>query len=202
MNYQHKTKSSWTKYLRQLVHDDRHGSWFAFSLTSELPPASVIKKLARRCEANSISAQTSSADSIARVRRRGVCAFVVPSVSAAGHTHTHGMVRVPKMFSQPGWEMDIQEHGTTIRIDVPLMLAEVFRTQYGEHADTAFININILNDGRRAVVLGHNDDFDERRTYRYWTKTEDGEVRNLNDAEFVPHWVRAALPNANTERPH
>lgn len=202
MNYQHDTKASWKKYLRQLVHDDRHGSWFAFSLTSEIPPASIIKKLARRCEAQSISAQTSSADSIARVRRRGVCAFIVPSVSAAGHTHTHGMVRVPTMFSQPRCEMDIRDHGIAIRIDVPLMLAEVFRTQYGEHTDSAFINLNILNDGCRAVALGHNGALDDTRTYRYWTKTEDGEVRSLNDAEWVPHWVRAALPNANTERPH
>lgn len=202
MSYPHDTKASWNKYLRQLIHDDCHGSWFVFSLTSELPPTSIINKLARRCEAQSVSAQTSSADSIARVRRRGVCAFIVPSVSGAGHTHTHGMVRVPKMFSQPRWEMNIQEHGTTIRIDVPLVLAEVFRTQYGEHTDAAFINLNILNDGSRAVALGHDYAFDETRTYRFWTKTEDGEVRNLNDAEWVPHWVRAALPNANTERPH
>ena len=183
----HAANNSWRLWCRQLIHDDTHGVWFAFTLNSPLSVGVLLPKLARRCEAVCQHLRLEPSHSRARTRRRGVCAFVVPAVSAGQHEHCHGMLRVPRLFAEPWMPITIREHSAAITIHAPQLLTEVFRTQFGTHTDTAFMDLNVMNDGTKAVPLSDDPKAADKRAWNYWTKKTDGEWRAFEHAIFTPH---------------
>ena len=60
-------------------------------------------------------------------------------------------------------------------------------------------NINLTHDGDRVVLL-HENAAIRASVIAYYQKTKDGEVRDFTQAQFIPHIIRKALPNANTTK--
>ena len=60
-------------------------------------------------------------------------------------------------------------------------------------------NINLTHEGDIAVLL-HENAAVRAAVLAYYQKTNDGEVRDFTQAQFIPHIIRKALPNANTTK--
>ena len=192
-------KTSWCLWLRQTIHDDAHGTYFAASLNTHITHDVLVPKLDRRCQFQNTALDLKETDSHARIRRRGTCVFVLPALSALGNHHYHLLIRVPKLYAEPWMPCDIHEHSRTISIDAPVIVRDVFRTRFGKTTDRAFTDLHILNDGRAAVPIEFGDL--DGVVMRYWKKRKDGEWRSFDHAEWVPLNVRTALPSGNTTRP-
>ena len=191
-------KNSWCLWLRQLIHEDTHGKYFAASLNTHLTPDVLVAKLDRRCQFQNVELNLRNKDSNARKRRRGTCAFVLPALSALGNRHYHLLIRVPRLYAEPWLPCDIHEHSRTISIDAPTIVSGIFHTRFGTHTDRTFTDLHILNDGRSAVPIEPGDL--DARVMGYWQKRSDGEWRSFDHAEWVPMNVRTALPSGNTTR--
>lgn len=191
-------KKSWCLWLRQTIHDDAHGLYFAASLNTHITHDVLVPKLDRRCQFQNTTLNLKETDSQARIRRRGTCVFVLPALSALGDHHYHLLIRVPKLYAE--WmPCDIHERSQTISIDAPAIVSGIFRTRFGTTTDRTFTDIHILNDGRVAVPIEPGDL--DARVMGYWKKRKDGEWRSFDHAEWVPLNVRTALPSGNTTRP-
>lgn len=216
MQLDEQVKDSWKRWNKQLLNDDAYGHWFAFTLTTHLTDKFLWRKFERRCafamNANGLEPPLLPTDAMPTrtdIRKQGVVVFVLPSVSREGHKHFHGMCRTP--MNQPLTTLTIWETNKPQNIVVPMSLRQVFEVRFGKGVDGTFRNINILHDQVPCEVLGMKCqgtalpldselDIASHRVLNYWNKTKDGEHRDFSNGEWVPHWVRHALPSADTTR--
>lgn len=221
---QARSNASWARYLAQLINDDKLGAYYSFSLTT---PASleVIKPLLyRRCLAATNlhnptpRRQLNRAElekwSRSQIAHRGTMVFLLPSTSAAGLYHFHGLVRTPREFCDALLPMKHYREGKREEVMVPQEVDFVFGVHRADDKGNNLLrNINITtprddNDDdntdapstpRQAVLL-HEDEPARTNVLAYYQKTNDGEVRDFTNAQFIPHIIRKALPNANTTK--
>lgn len=207
---------SWKLWNRQLLNDDKYGDWYAWTLTTHLTPRFLFKKFERRCafvmSKHGLSVPLLPSDPLPSrtlARRHGVAIFVLPAVSVHGHQHFHGLARVPR--SQPLETFTVREQEVKQTLRVPRDIAVIFQTRFGRGVDGTFSDVNILHDNTpvicggveciaTALPVNERLDIAEHRVVNYWDKTSDGEVREFGSGEWVPLWVRQALPSADTSR--
>lgn len=211
---QARSNASWARYLAQLITDDKLGAYCSFSLTT---PASleVIKPLLyRRClTATNLHNPTPRRQlnrtelekwSRSQLAHRGTMVFLLPSTSAAGLYHFHGLVRTPREFCDALLPMKHYREGKREEVMVPQEVDFVFGVRRDKGNDL-LRNINITTPRNAPstpcqAVLLHEDEPARTNVLAYYQKTEDGEVRDFTQAVFIPHIIRKALPNANTTK--
>jgi len=211
-----RAKHSWGKWNRQLLNDDVRGNYFAFTLTTHLTYPFLKRKLERRCayamDKRGLAVPLTDRDAMpsrTSVRCDGIAVYVLPAVSAHEHKHFHGLIRVPKQSSLT--VMTIRTNEQPAEIVVPLDVMTVFQTRFGKGHDYAFRDINVLHDhlprthdGAECVgtALPLNDSISvaDHRVHQYWQKTSDGERREFGEGDWIPNWVRLALPSADTTK--
>jgi len=214
---QNRVSCSWEKYLAQLINDDTTGCYCAFSLITPAPLEVLLRTLHSRCirATNIHNPKPCSRLHRSELRKwkrreiadRGSMVFLLPAISSAGTQHFHGLVRTPREFSHALLTMNHYCEGKKVRVIVPQEVTFVLGRIRRDNAGNDILrNINIHThrtlwslpvDDERASLL-HLDADARTSVLAYYTKTSDGEVRDFNNAHFVPHIIRKALPLANT----
>lgn len=204
-NNPHEVVEAWKRYNEQLLHDDIHGMWFAFTLTTTFTTHQLHKTLLVRAETVGKLCGLHAHNQTAGTRKhRGICAFLLPAVSYQGFPHYHGLLRVPSAYCCDPKPLTINEHGTEKVIFVPSSVREYFRL----FPVRAELNLHLLYDTRDdltgqshyALPLHEDPQTASTRALSYWSGRSDGELRRFDQAVFIPWEVRAALPNADTTK--
>ena len=125
--------------------------------------------------------------------------FLLPSTSAAGLYHYHGLVRTPREWSHSLLPLTHYVNGKKEEVKVPTAVDFVLGKVRKDASNDLLRNINLTHDGERAVLL-HENAAIRASVIAYYQKTKDGEVRDFTQAQFIPHIIRKALPNANTTK--
>ena len=126
--------------------------------------------------------------------------FLLPSTSASGLYHFHGLVRTPREWSHSLLPINHYVNGKKEEVRVPQEVDFVLgNVRQDESANNLLRNINLTHDGDRVVLL-HENAAIRAAVIAYFQKTNDGEVRDFSAAQFIPHIIRKALPNANTTK--
>ena len=206
---QTKSNASWGKYLNQLVGDDVLGAYCAFSLTTTASIEILARILRRRCLAatnlhnpiprrqlNRVELKKWSRSQIAH---RGTMVFLLPSTSASGLYHFHGLVRTPREWSHSLLPINHYVNGKKEEVRVPQEVDFVLGKVRRDASNDLLRNINLTHVGDIAVLL-HENAAVRASVIAYYQKTNDGEVRDFSAAQFIPHIIRKALPNANTTK--
>ena len=206
---QARSNASWGKYLDQLVNDDVLGAYVSFSLTTTASIDVLARVFHRRCLAatniyNPIPRSTLNRKEIRKWSRsqlahRGTMVFLLPSTSAAGLYHYHGLVRTPREWSHSLLPLTHYVNGKKEEVKVPTAVDFVLGKVRKDASNDLLRNINLTHDGDRVVLL-HENAAIRASVIAYYQKTKDGEVRDFTQAQFIPHIIRKALPNANTTK--
>lgn len=179
--YNSELSRRWTNWLRQHLHDDTKGIYFAFTLTTSYAEFTLKKKFETRCLDR---------------RHRGTFVFLLPATSARGHKHYHGLIRVPATDIFGFTDVTIQEHGWDKSISVPWALRSLLWNNLTENPHSTFGNLHLRNcdtgRGYRVDPLMFQSDTADS-VIDYWKKTLDHELRDFSEGEFIPHNVRASV---------
>lgn len=171
----------WTNWLKQHLHDDTKGIYFAFTLTTDYSGFALRKKFETLC--------------LDRLHR-GTFVFLLPATSARRHKHYHGLIRVPATDIFGFTEVTIQEHGWDKSISVPWVLRSLLWNDLTKNRYSTFGNLHLRNEatdrGYRVAPLTFQSDTADS-VVDYWTKTFDHELRDFSEGEFIPHSVRASI---------
>lgn len=190
------------RWLEQIIHDDSqsHGRWCFFTLTGPYLPR-LPERFTEQCNAASdvtFPHQWPSAQgSNARLRTFGCCVALVPSRSAAGTLHYHGLCRVPVI----GVEDPLYWSRVTIfenQVETTIRAPHIVRRIFWRNNSSVFGNLHLGNDGTQLQFLETREE--RERVCSYLSKSEDGEVRGLDQMEWAPERVRAALKVRNNDR--
>ncbi len=189
--YNAKVSKSWTNWLKQHLHDDTKGRYFAFTLTTNYSDFVLRKKLENHC---------------LDPHHSGTFVFLLPATSASGHKHYHGLIRVPASDATVGvTEVTIEEHGQDKTIHVPWVLRSLLWNSYTINPHSTFGNLHLrhvpTSDGYRVEPLIFNSDIADS-VIHYWKKTLDHELRDFSEGAFIPHDVRAAIKVRTGRDPH
>ena len=206
---QARSNASWGRYLNQLIGDDVLGVYCSFSLTTTASIDVLARVFHRRCLAatniyNPIPRSTLNRKEIRKWTRsqlchRGSMVFLLPSTSASGLYHFHGLVRTPREWSHSLLPLTHYVNGKKEEVKVPTAVDFVLGKVRKDASNDLLRNINLTHDGDIAVLL-HENAAVRAAVLAYYQKTNDGEVRDFSAAQFIPHIIRKALPNANTTK--
>ena len=125
--------------------------------------------------------------------------FLLPAFSAAGLYHYHGLVRTPREYSHDVLPITHYVNGKNQEVMVPQEVDFVLGKFRKDDSSNLLRNINLTHEGDIAVLL-HENATVRAAVLSYYQKTKDGEVRDFTQAQFIPHIIRKALPNANTTK--
>ena len=125
--------------------------------------------------------------------------FLLPSTSASGLYHFHGLVRTPREWSHSLLPLTHYVNGKKEEVKVPTAVDFVLGKVRKDASNDLLRNINLTHEGDIAVLL-HENAAVRAAVIAYYQKTNDGEVRDFSAAQFIPHIIRKALPNANTTK--
>ena len=184
-----KLTNAWCRWLKQAIHDDHYGHWVAFTLTTRYRLAVLAERITERCQA--VDGWTPEHSDL-RMRRFGLCAYILPAVSAAKHAHFHGLLRLPRSEcpSDADWvSATVQESSSGLSILVPPIL----RTLLWKKADSpqsTLGNIHLRHaDGRVELLTAKSS----QSVLSYWNQHRDGEHRDFDEAVFAPWGMRNVL---------
>ena len=184
-----RTTNAWCRWLNQLLHDDHDGYWIAFTLTTRYSLNALAKRMSDRCQMVDGYQPT---DSDQRQRRNGLCAYILPAVSAAKHRHSHGLLRIPRSACPPDTDwvpVTISESSRPLVIRVPSILQRLLWAKPTAKTST-FGNLH-LRHRNGAVDLLTKKTADS--VWSYWNQSRDGEHRNFDEGVFAPWRMRSAL---------
>ena len=182
-------KNTWCRWLKQAIHDDHYGHWVAFTLTTRYRLSVLAERFTDRCQA--VDGWTAEHSDL-RMRRSGLCAYILPAVSAAKHAHFHGMLRLPRSECPPDADwvpVEIREDSSPLSIRVPPIL----RTLLWKKADSpqsTFGNIHLRHTDGRVELLTQKSG---QSVLSYWNQHRDGEHRDFDEAVFAPWGMRNVL---------
>lgn len=166
----------YVRWLDQHLHDDSKGRYAAFSLSTSYVVKSIRKRLEARCLDETF-------------------VFLLPSVSAGGNEHFHGLVRIPeRSTTDPRYWVPalISEESKDLGIYVPLSIRNIFWNPHSTQLESNLGDLHFDNDGERVHLFTHQRGH-AYRVFRYWKKRRDGEIRHFGESEFIPHRNRAAI---------
>ena len=181
-------KNTWCRWLKQAIHDDHYGHWVAFTLTTRYRLSTLAERFTERCRL--VDGWTAEHSDL-RMRRSGLCAYILPAVSAANHSHFHGMLRLPRSECPPDADwvpVEIRESRQRPTILVPPIL----RTLLWKKADSpqsTFGNIHLRHTDGRVELLTQKSG---QSVLSYWNQNRDGEHRDFEAAVFAPWGMRRA----------
>ena len=184
-----RTTNAWCRWLDQLIHDDHLGYWVAFTLTTRYSLTDLEKKMTDRCQLIDGKQPT---DSDQRQRINGLCAYMLPAVSAAKHRHIHGLLRIPHATCPPitDWvTVTISESSHPLEIRVPSILQRLLWAKPTAETST-FGNLHLRHrDGAVELLTQKTAD----SVLSYWNQSRDGEHRNFDEGVFAPWRMMGAL---------
>ena len=184
-----KLTNTWCRWLKQAIHDDHYGHWVAFSLTTRYRLSTLAERFTERCRL--VDGWTAE-HSESRMRRSGLCAYILPAVSAAKHAHFHGLLRLPRSecLSDADWvSATIQESSSPLSIRVPPILRTLLWKK-PDSPQSTFGNIHLRHTDRRVELLTPKSG---QSVLSYWNQNRDGEHRDFDEAVFAPWGMRHAL---------
>jgi len=181
--------NTWCRWLKQAIHDDHYGHWVAFSLTTRYRLSTLAERFTERCRL--VDGWTAE-HSESRMRRSGLCAYILPAVSAAKHAHFHGLLRLPRSEcpSDADWvSATIQEDSSPLSIRVPPILRTLLWKK-PDSPQSTFGNIHLRHTDGRVELLTQQSG---QSVLSYWNQNRDGEHRDFDEAVFAPWGMRRAL---------
>ena len=108
----------------------------------------------------------------------GLCAYILPAVSAAKHAHFHGMLRLPRSECPPDAEwvpVEIQEDSSPLKISVPPILRTLLWKK-PDSPQSTFGNIHLRHTDRRVELLTAKSG---QSVLSYWNQNRDGEHQSF-----------------------
>lgn len=199
-----KAAEAFSRWLRQMIHDDKNGRYIAFSLNTryELDTLRALMEERTWMVAHDVHGLTRE-DTGAKLRAFGIFFFLLPATSSSGNKHYHGMIRIPAndVPEKEHWTwVNIKEQGKTTPLFVPRLVADLLFPRSRQSGNSAFGDLHLRNDGTHLSFLDWKSPTAES-VLQYWMKESDGELRHFSEGEFVPHKVRAALPIRQGRQP-
>lgn len=197
---------AWCRWLRQLIHDDVYGVYFAFSLTpTKQNLTSTISNIRHRIDRTNATFGVFAGTGRQVIKRHGAMVFLLPAVSQNTHLHLHGAVRLPRLHCDDWVPTRIKDDNAPTDIFAPLPVRGlVFPTRYGTKSDKTFFDLHICHDNGRMVDLRDDWQIADHRVLEYWNNRSNpiavSEWRVFEESDAYPHYVRLALPCANTQR--
>ena len=182
-------KNTWCRWLKQAIHDDHYGHWVAFTITTRYRLSTLAERFTERCRL--VDGWTADHSDL-RMRRSGLCAYILPAVSAAKHAHFHGLLRLPRSEcpSDADWvSATIQEDSSPLSIRVPPILRTLLWKK-PDSPQSTFGNIHLRHTDGRVELLTQQSG---QSVLSYWNQNRDGEHRDFDEAVFAPWGMRRAL---------
>jgi hypothetical protein len=168
--------NQWIRWLNQHLHDDKNGRYAAFSLSTSYSVESIRKRFEARCPDETFI-------------------FLLPSVSAGGNEHFHGLVRIPERATTDlrSWvPVLISEDNSDLGIYVPQPIKSIFWNPRSTQLESNLGDIHFSSDGERIKLFTYRNG-NAQGVFRYWKKRRDGEIRHFGEGEFIPHRNRTAI---------
>ena len=184
-----KVANAWCRWLKQVIHDDAYGHWVAFTLTTRYRLSVLAQRFTERCRL--VDGWTADHSDL-RMRRSGLCAYILPAVSAANHSHFHGILRLPRSECPPDAEwvtVKIDEASKRLKISVPPILRALLWKK-PDSPQSTFGNVHLRHTDHRVELL---DPKSGQSVLSYWNQNRDGEHRDFDEAVFAPWGMRNVL---------